>query len=59
MEDRIVTQFRQALSAQINGVNGRIDTIGGEKMISEIALKVEEGMKGYMGELVKDEVRSR
>lgn len=59
MEDRIVTQFRQALSEQISAVDGRIGEVGGEKMISQISGKVESGIKEYMGELVNQAVNTK
>ena len=59
MEDRIVTQFRQALSGQIGGINSRIDSMGGDKLATDITVRVEKELKGMMTTLIQDEVKKR
>ncbi len=59
MEDRIVTQTRQALSAQIDKVNQRLDAISVDKLSAEIGTRLDKTLRASIGVVVRDEIKKR
>lgn len=57
MEDRIVTQTRQAISSSSDKLNAKVEAISAERMATQVAAKVEKLVKGSLVEAVREEVK--
>lgn len=57
MEDRIVTQTRQAISSSSDKLNAKVEAISAERMATQVAAKVEKLVKGSLVEAVREDVK--
>jgi hypothetical protein len=53
----MITQFRQALSAQIGTMSSRLDSIGSGTLAAEVANKLEKQVKANIEATVRAEIK--
>jgi hypothetical protein len=57
MEDRIITQTRQAVSSSSDRLAAKYDAVSVERLASEITAQVDKAVSGTIAQAIREEIK--